>query len=121
MSEISKYEQQKKKQQGICIWLDGDGKAHAYNNEFDVTIHCENEREMNEAIALLHLANRLHWRKTEEVLPTEKDADENGKVLAVAKHGALGSVVETWWFDGVARHPNEFPVWMPLPELPEDD
>ncbi len=35
----------------ICIWFDGDGKAHAYNNEFDVAIHCENEQQMNEAIS----------------------------------------------------------------------
>ena len=24
----------------ICIWFGEDGKAHAYNSEFDVTIHC---------------------------------------------------------------------------------
>lgn len=46
----------------ICILFGEDGKAHAYNSEFDVTIHCENEREMNDAVALLNLANRLHWR-----------------------------------------------------------
>lgn len=103
----------------ICIWFDGDGKAHAYNSEFDVTIHCENEQQMNEAIALLNLANRLHWRKTEEVLPTEEDADERGNVLAVEKCGAFEGSVETWEFDTVARFPDEYPIWMPLPKLPE--
>lgn len=49
----------------ICIWFGEDGKAHAYNSEFDVTIHCENEQEMNEAVDLLNLANRLYWRKTD--------------------------------------------------------
>lgn len=61
----------------ICIWFGEDGKAHAYNSEFDVTIHCENEREMNDAVALLNLANRLHWRKTDLTPPTEEDAEDH--------------------------------------------
>lgn len=103
----------------ICILFCEDGKAHAYDSKFDVTIHCENEREMNEAVALLNLANRLHWRKADVTPPTEEDADERGKVLAVTKCGAFEGAVETWDFDMVALFPDEYLVWMPLPKLLE--
>lgn len=103
----------------ICIWFGEDGKAHAYNSEFDVTIHCENEREMNDAVALLNLANRLHWRNTDVTPPTEEDADEHGKVLAVDECGAFEGAVETWDFDTVAQFPDQYPIWMPLPKTPE--
>lgn len=103
----------------ICILFGEDGKAHAYNSEFDVTIHCENEREMNDAVALLNLANRLHWRKTDLTPPTEEDADEHGKVLAVEECGAFEGAVETWNFDTVAQFPDQYPIWMPLPKTPE--
>lgn len=103
----------------ICIWFGEDGKAHAYNSEFDVTIHCENEQEMNEVVDLLNLANRLHWRKTDVTPPTEEDADECGKVLAVEKCGAFEGAAETWDFDTVAQFPDQYPLWMPMPKLPE--
>lgn len=93
----------------------------AHNNEFDVTIHCENEQEMNSAYSLLILANRLHWRKTDVAPPTEEDADERGKVLSVTKCGAFEGAVETLDFDLVALFPDEYPIWMPLPKLPEVD
>lgn len=90
-----------------------------YDSEFDVTIHCENEQEMNEAVDLLNLANRLHWRKTDVTPPTEEDADECGKVLAVEKCGAFEGAAETWDFDTVAQFPDQYPLWMPMPKLPE--
>lgn len=39
---------------------------------FEVTIHCENEQEIDEVVALLYLANRMHWRKTAENPPDRK-------------------------------------------------
>lgn len=60
----------------LLITFGEDGKAHMYNRDFDVTIHCENEQQMNEAVELLHLANRMHWRKTAENPPTEKHVKE---------------------------------------------
>jgi hypothetical protein len=66
----------------LIVTFGEDGKAHMYDSDFDVTIHCEDEQRMNEAVELLHLANRMHWRKTSENPPTEKDA-AYGKVIAV--------------------------------------
>lgn len=100
----------------ICILFGEDGKAHAYNSEFDVTIHCENEHEMNEAVALLNLANRLHWRNTDVTPPTEEDCDRYGNVLcwyAAAKHAGPSR------WDNVVLCPVDLPYWMPMPEPPE--
>lgn len=66
----------------LIVTFGEDGKAHMYDSDFDVTIHCEDEQQMNEAVELLHLSNRMHWRKTSENPPTEKDA-AYGKVIAV--------------------------------------
>ena len=56
-----------------------DGKEHMYDSDFDVTIHCENEQQMNEAVELLYLANRMHWRKTAETPPTKEAAKNSRK------------------------------------------
>lgn len=47
-----------------------------HNDEFDVVIHCENEQQMNSAMELLHLANRMHWHDAESDPP-----DDNQEVL----------------------------------------
>lgn len=83
---------------------------------FDVTIHCENEQEMDEAVALLNLANRMHWRKTAETPPTEKDA-AYGKVIAIYTDAKFAQAAP---WDFVAVDPQNFPFWMPMPELPEE-
>lgn len=63
------------------------------------------------------------WRKTAEEPPTEADANDWGMILAVAA-GYIGTKyhksVETWPFDTVALLPKEFPIWMPMPKLPEE-
>ena len=97
-----------------------DGSWYEYNSEFDVTIHCENEKDMDNAVQLLHLANRLHWRRTAENPPTKADADERGYVLSVAQSGGFKDVVEAWHFYTVALIPDEYPIWMPLPKIQED-
>lgn len=86
------------------------------DGDFDVKIHCENEQEMDEAVALLNLANRLHWRKTAECPPTENDA-AYGNVLVNYKNTTFTQSA-TW--DIVAGAPETFPLWMPIPELPEE-
>lgn len=57
--------------------------------------------------------------KTDVTPPTEEDADERGKVLAVEKCGAFEGAAETWDFDTVAQFPDQYPLWMPMPKLPE--
>lgn len=99
--------------------FDEDGKARLYNSEFDVTIHCEDEQQMNEAVELLNLANRLYWRKTAEEPPTEADADKNGCVLSVNNNPGDGFVTN-WTWELVRMFPDKFTIWMPTPKLPEE-
>ena len=98
----------------LLITFGEDGKAHMYDSDFDVTIHCEDEQQMNEAVELLHLANRMHWRKTSENPPTEKDA-AYGKVIAIYTDAKFAQA-SPW--DFVAVDPQNFPFWMPMPKPP---
>ncbi len=74
---------------------------------------------MDEAVALLNLSNRMHWRKTAQNPPTEKDADQYGCVLSMSdlSDGYISSC--TWKM--VAVFPEKFPFWMPAPELRKED
>lgn len=85
---------------------------------FDVTIHCENEQEIDEAVALLNLANRMHWRKTAENPPKAEDADPRSATVLTVQVGI--GFVTAWEWHIVSDFPEEFPVWMPMPELPEE-
>jgi len=92
-----------------------------YNDEFDVVIHCENEQQMDKAMALLRLANRMHWSKTAENPPTEEDADEFGIILVLF----YSEEKKMWRVASESCHlvsviPEEFPFWMPLPEPPKE-
>lgn len=96
-------------------------KKECCEGVFDVNIHCENEQEMDEAVKLLNLANRMHWRKTAENPPKKEDASEDGHVIAVAApitRMCVGYPSE-WLWSVVAKHPYAYPLWMPMPELPE--
>lgn len=99
----------------LLVTFGEDGKTHIYDSDFDVTIHCENEQRMNEAVELLHLANRMHWRKTAETPPTEKDA-AYGKVIAIYTDAKFAQAAP---WDFVADDPQNFPFWMPMPKPPE--
>lgn len=99
----------------LLVTFGEDGKAHMYDSDFDVTIHCEDEQQMNEAVELLHLANWIHWRKTAENPPTEKDAAYR-KVIAIYTDAKFAQAAP---WDFVADDPQNFPFWMPMPKPPE--
>ena len=63
-----------------------------------------------------------HWRKSEEAPPKKKDGDALGSVFAVAYHrnirnGIWLANVMPWHI--VADCPEMYPLWMPLPKLPD--
>lgn len=101
----------------LIVTFGEDGKAHMYDSDFDVTIHCEDEQQMNEAVELLHLANRMHWRKTSENPPTEKDA-AYGKVIAVFMDAKFAQAAP---WDFVAVDPQLYPRWMRMPEVQKNE
>lgn len=56
------------------------------------------------------------WRKTAECPPTENDA-AYGKVIAFYRWAKAAQAAK---WDFVAGAPDTFPLWMPMPELPEE-
>lgn len=88
------------------------------DGDFNVKIHCENEQMMDEAVALLNLANRMHWRKTAENPPKAEDADPRSATVLTVQVGI--GFVTAWEWHIVADFPEDFPVWMTMPELQEE-
>lgn len=70
-------------------------------------------------LKLMPTAKLPYWRKTAENPPTEKDvAHSSGFVLAV-KNG--DGFVNAWHWTVVADFPEDFPVWMPMPEIQKEE
>lgn len=63
-----------------------------------------------------------YWRKSSIDPPEEEDGDAIGDVLTVAyyrniRNGMWLTINMTWFV--VASQPEKFPLWMPLPKLPD--
>ena len=56
------------------------------------------------------------WISVKDRLPTRKDANETESILAINKDE---NYVGRWIWDIVARWPDEFTYWMPLPQPPK--
>lgn len=98
-------------------------KSRVYE-EIVKTAHVKYDRwlsrlQAQEDAVPLNLANRMHWRKTEENPPSEKDADEKGCVLSINTNPGDG-FISNWTWKIVATFPNKFPLWMPMPEPPKE-
>lgn len=63
-----------------------------------------------------------HWRKTAENPPTRKDGNEIGSILCAGYHC---NIRDGMWLENimpwhaVRDNPGMFPLWMPLPKLPD--
>lgn len=58
------------------------------------------------------------WISVKDRLPTREDANETESILAINKDEKY---VGRWLWDIVARWPDEFTNWMPLPEPPKGE
>ena len=58
------------------------------------------------------------WVKTSDRLPTEADAGYNEEVITFYRDGETESVSCDYW-EFVAKHPEYFPYWMAIPNLPK--
>lgn len=62
------------------------------------------------------------WRKTAEDRPTRKDGNEIGSILCAGYHC---NIRDGMWLENimpwhvVRDNPGMFPLWMPLPKLPD--
>ncbi len=80
--------------------------------------HNDNHDSYHEAFLLAIATLRSGWVKTSERLPAEADAGYNEEVVALYRDGDTETVGCDYW-KYVAKHPEYFPYWMPLPKLPE--
>ena len=64
-----------------------------------------------------HVAKLSPWIKTSDRLPTKADADARRNVLA---SGADHRTVIAY-YGNVEMYPSLYPMWMPIPPLPEVD
>ena len=131
-----------------AIWLDGrffmkdeillqcgdDSKPRECNDEFDITIHCETEKDREDAIRLLKRAERLAWHDVNKEMP-EDDSAPNAEncsieVYVVTKDGwkgiafhVKGDPEDEWMFsEGSASFGTSFDGvthWMYQPDAPD--
>lgn len=58
------------------------------------------------------------WISVEKRLPTKDDANPRDSVIAIDKTDGFA---RSWWYEIVARYPQEFTHWMPLPKPPREE
>ena len=61
------------------------------------------------------------WRETAKNPPTKEDANQDGLfVLSVYFSESMNKwrILQQYW-ELVKSLPDEYPIWMPMPELPE--
>ena len=91
----------------LMIYFDEEGVAKAYDDTYDITIHCESEEEQQKAIEQL---KSLQWIPCSERIPEYGEA-----VLTVNddEDYEINHVIDEdngeWFYDGAI-------AWMPLPE-----
>ena len=66
-----------------------------------------------------HVSKRcLEWVKTTDRLPTEADAGVDEEIVTIYDDGET-RVMGTDYWAYVAKVPERFPYWLPVPKLPE--
>ena len=91
----------------LMIYFDDDGVARAYDDTYDITIHCESEEEMQRAVEVI---NSRKWIPCSERLPNKADHTDD-MVLVCYRNG---SVRFNTYMNGWAQ--GNPVAWMPLPE-----
>lgn len=73
--------------------------------------------EGNTQIGSIGKTRGPEWVRTVDRLPAEADAGYNEEVVALYRDGDTETVGCDYW-KYVAKHPEYFPYWMPMPKLP---
>ena len=63
-------------------------------------------------------ALRSRWVKTSDRLPTEADAGYDDEIITLYQDGETKMLGFDYW-KYVAKHPEQYLYWMPIPPLPE--
>lgn len=118
----------------ILLQLGNDGNLKKYNDEFDIIIHCETEKDRKDTIRLLKRADRLRWHDVNKEMPKD-DSDPRAKdcsveVYVVTNDGwtgiafhVKGDPADEWMFsEGSASFGTSFDGvthWMYQPDAPD--
>lgn len=92
---------------GLLLMLNEDGVAEVYDDTWDIVIHCENEKEFNEAKEKILSMN---W-----IPVTERNPLDSGHYLC--SFHKSNDVRWSFWTGGswYGYAANEISAWMPLP------
>ena len=103
--------ERKMREFAVQIWLESKNTGTCEEETAEVCADM-----VSDAPTLIHELSE--WRKPAESLPTRKDANKNGCILAV--HKLFNDDVDWWHFSTVANNPEDFCCWYPTPEPPEE-
>ena len=113
----------------LMIYFDEEGVAKAYDDTYDITIHCESEEEQQKAIEQL---KSLQWIPCSERLPENSDevlttyivnGNKNKRYTETATYydGDDGYWSSPWDEYRVAGTRIDVIAWMPLPKPYKED
>ena len=113
----------------LMIYFDEEGVAKAYDDTYDITIHCEREEEQQKAIEQL---KSLQWIPCSERLPENSDevlttyivnGNKNKRYTETATYydGDDGYWSSPWDEYRVAGTRIDVIAWMPLPKPYKED
>ena len=84
---------------------------------YDLWDMCEGA-EIIADLLISHGVTVQEWISVKDRLPTREDANETESILAINKDEKY---VGRWIWDIVARWPDEFTYWMPIPKPPKGE
>lgn len=106
----------------FALISDGKGGLEAYDDTYDIVIHCRNEQEQQRAEKRLEVANRMRWRDA------KNDPPEDSRDVIVYRDG-IGSIMGFYdheihkrWLDAnTCAFLDDVTHWMEKPEDPEKE
>ena len=99
------------------IMIDENGVADVYDDTYDIVIHCESEKDQNDA--RLALKNVRRWIPVTERLPEVScnsmlGWDKNYRRSCLVQYNGYGFILPTGQYMDII-------AWMPLPEPYTED
>lgn len=110
----------KEKKMNSILYIDDNGKAELYDDDYNITIFCKDEQEQQRAMKRLETANRMRWHDA------KTDPPEDSRDVIVYRDG-IGSVmgffdheIHKRWLDAnTCAFLDDVTHWMEKPEDPE--
>lgn len=108
----------------LMIVMNEDGVAELYNPEWDITIHCESEKDHNRCVEILQNAYKYKWNSINDKLPEPDNyillSFENFSILDIGRY-EIDKNGDGAFYPGdddvsYISHGLIVNAWMPLPE-----